>query len=53
MSLIGGVLIAVGFSLIGPIPIFPFKKSIGLIIGSLVLHGEKLNCFIKWDRGTT
>ena len=39
VSFIGSFLIAVGFLLIGPVPILHLKKSIGLIIGALVLHG--------------
>eukprot|EP00095_Tigriopus_kingsejongensis_P003951 maker-scaffold79_size400133-snap-gene-1.9 protein:Tk03951 transcript:maker-scaffold79_size400133-snap-gene-1.9-mRNA-1 annotation:"uncharacterized mfs-type transporter" len=38
-AFVGAVLIAAGFVLMGPLPFFPFQKSIPLIIGALVLHG--------------
>ena len=36
----GAVFILIDFAIIGPLPFFPFQKSLGLIIGSLVLQGE-------------
>ena len=38
----GAVCILVNFSIIGPLPFFPFKKSLGLIIGALVLQGKQV-----------
>lgn len=35
----GAVCILMTFSIIGPLPFFPFQKSLGLIIGALVLQG--------------
>ena len=37
----GAIFILVNFSIIGPLPFFPFKKSLGLIIGALVLQGDE------------
>jgi len=36
---IGAVLIIIGFAVLGPLPFLGFNKSIGSIIGGLVLHG--------------
>ena len=37
----GAFCILVNFSIIGPLPFFPFPKSLGLIIGALVLQGDE------------
>ncbi|XP_057671964.1 MFS-type transporter SLC18B1-like [Diorhabda carinulata] len=39
ITILGCAFVAIGFTLIGPLPIIPLKKSIGLIIGGLILHG--------------
>ncbi|XP_072382231.1 MFS-type transporter SLC18B1-like [Diabrotica undecimpunctata] len=36
---IGCVVVTIGFALIGPMPLIPFKKDIWLVVGGLVLHG--------------
>uniref|UniRef100_A0A6P7H5B3 MFS-type transporter SLC18B1-like n=1 Tax=Diabrotica virgifera virgifera TaxID=50390 RepID=A0A6P7H5B3_DIAVI len=36
---IGCVFVTIGFALIGPMPLIPFRKDIWLVVGGLVLHG--------------
>ncbi len=38
---IGSILITLSFIFIGPLPFFPFKKTIPLIIGCLVMQGKE------------
>lgn len=40
VSLFGGILVAISFLLMGPAPFIPLQKSIGLIVVSLIIHGE-------------
>ncbi len=39
IAIVGAVIMMCSFSVMGPLPFFPFQKSIGLIIAALVLQG--------------
>ena len=40
VMLCGAIFTLTSFFIIGPMPFLPFQKSLGLIIGALVLQGE-------------
>ena len=52
VMVIGAIFILATFSIIGPLPFFPFKKSLGLIIGALVLQGDEEH-YCDYDEGMT
>ena len=39
ITLLGAILISLGFALLGPLPFFHLKKTMGIIIVGLVFHG--------------
>jgi len=46
VELIGAVLIAAGFMILGPFKYLPFKKSLGSVIGGMAVHGFGLGASV-------
>jgi hypothetical protein len=40
VTTIGAFLIVIGFTLMGPLPFLPIKKSIPLMVAALLFHGK-------------
>ena len=49
-SVSGAVFITVSFVLMGPLPFLPMAKSLGLIVGALVLQGIGLGAQVYYTR---
>jgi len=46
VEVMGAILIAIGFIVLGPLPGLPFKKSLGSVIGGMSLHGFGLGASV-------